>query len=118
MFTIRKSFEISASHCLDHLPVDHPCASIHGHNYVITLELRTPMENLKSGFVQDYRELDEAKRIINAWDHKHLNNFVFIPTSEYLAHHLFHQLSGIYPLLCAVEISETPKTTCRYEPTA
>ncbi len=34
MFTITKEFHFSASHQLSHLPEDHQCARLHGHNYV------------------------------------------------------------------------------------
>ena len=39
MFRIRKEFHFSASHRLEHLPPDHQCARLHGHNYVVVVEL-------------------------------------------------------------------------------
>ena len=39
MFRIRKEFHFSASHQLTHLPDDHQCARLHGHNYIVVIEL-------------------------------------------------------------------------------
>lgn len=35
MFRITKEYHFSASHRLAHLPDDHQCARLHGHNYVV-----------------------------------------------------------------------------------
>ena len=56
MYTITKQFSFSASHILDHLPDGHPCARLHGHNYVAELVLRSSELN-GDGFVRDYNEL-------------------------------------------------------------
>ena len=42
MYTIAKQFTFSASHQLDHLPEDHQCARLHGHNYVVEIVLSAP----------------------------------------------------------------------------
>ena len=117
MYTIRKEFHFSASHNLEGLCDGHPCSRIHGHNYVVTVELRSCHLN-KAGFVRDYRELGHIKRFIDeALDHKHLNDFLpFNPTSENMAKHFYELFKKTTPELVAVEISETPKTHCRYEP--
>ena len=39
MYRITKEFHFSASHQLKDLPDDHPCARMHGHNYVVVIEL-------------------------------------------------------------------------------
>lgn len=39
MFRITKEFHFSASHQLCRLPVDHQCARLHGHNYIVVVEL-------------------------------------------------------------------------------
>ncbi len=116
MYIIRKSFEFSASHCLDHLPVHHPCAHVHGHNYVVTVELRSEKLNT-NGFVRDYKELDPVKKYIDAlYDHKHLNDVMNVtPTAELIAMTLFAKFKQEIPELYAVEVCETPKTMVRYE---
>jgi 6-pyruvoyltetrahydropterin/6-carboxytetrahydropterin synthase len=75
MLTITKEFHFSASHVLDRLPSWHPCARMHGHNYVVVLELSARRENLTEvGFVRDYRELEAFKKWMDdTIDHRHLN---------------------------------------------
>jgi 6-pyruvoyltetrahydropterin/6-carboxytetrahydropterin synthase len=75
MLTITKEFHFSASHVLDRLPSWHPCARMHGHNYIVVLELSAPLEDLtEAGFVRDYRELDAFKKWMDeTLDHRHLN---------------------------------------------
>lgn len=116
MYKISKQFSFSASHILEGLASDHPCSRLHGHNYVITVHLRS--EHLNGiGFVKDYRELDILKKYIDDnLDHRHLNEiFDFNPTAENLAKYLYELFHGWITEIYAVEISETPKTTAIYE---
>jgi 6-pyruvoyltetrahydropterin/6-carboxytetrahydropterin synthase len=116
MYIIRKEFAFSASHVLAHLPPEHPCSNLHGHNYVVTVELRNMAVDY-IGFVTDYRALEPIKKYIDSTlDHRHLNDVIgFNPTAENLAYHLYMRFNGAFPNLNAVEVSETPKTTARYE---
>lgn len=116
MYTIRKQFAFSASHCLYCLPEDHPCSRVHGHNYIVTMELRAYVLD-KVGMVNDYRSLTPVKTYVDqVLDHRHLNDVViFNPTAENLAKHLYDMFKEKFPNLIAVEVSETPKTTARYE---
>ena len=56
MYRITKEFHFSASHQLEHLPDDHQCAQLHGHNYIVIVELASTILN-RNGFVRDYGEL-------------------------------------------------------------
>ncbi|GAB6012887.1 6-pyruvoyl trahydropterin synthase family protein [Viscerimonas tarda] len=116
MYKISKQFAFSASHILNGLPDGHPCARLHGHNYIVILHLRSETLN-DVGFVTDYRDLDFVKDYIDTTlDHRHLNDvFGFNPSAENMAEYLFHLFSGKLPRLYAVEVSETPKTSARYE---
>jgi len=117
MYRISKQFSFSASHVLDLLPEGHPCARMHGHNYVVTIHLKS--ETLDEyGFVKDYNFLENVKRFINAnLDHRHLNDRIpEAPTSENIARFLYEQFKPEIPELYAVGISETPQTYCLYEP--
>lgn len=116
MYIIRKSFEFCASHQLEGLCEGHPCMRNHGHNYVLTVELRAKELNAV-GMVKDYRELTPVKRFIEeALDHKNLNDFLPCnPTAENMAKVFFDTFVEKLPELYAVEISETPKTSARYE---
>jgi 6-pyruvoyltetrahydropterin/6-carboxytetrahydropterin synthase len=116
MYKINKQFAFSASHILEGLPEGHPCARLHGHNYVVMLHLRAKELN-GVGFVTDYRDLDFVKEYIDAHlDHRHLNEvFDFNPSAENIAKYLFDLFKEILPQLYAVEVSETPKTSAAYE---
>jgi len=117
MYTIRKEFHFSAAHKLVGLPANHPCTQIHGHNYIVTVELKS--EELNSiGFVEDYRALSDIKTFFDEVpDHTFLNDkLTFNPTAENMAKYFFDLLKKTHPLLSAIEVSETPKTNARYEP--
>jgi 6-pyruvoyltetrahydropterin/6-carboxytetrahydropterin synthase len=118
MFIIRKEFAFSASHQLQGLPEEHPCSRLHGHNYVITVELRSDTLN-DVGFVRDYRALEPIKKWIDeTLDHQHLNDVFeneLNPTAECMASFFYYLFVKWVPELHAVEVSETPKTTARYE---
>ena len=45
MYSISKDFEFCASHELCDLEVGHPCMRKHGHNYKVTMELRSETLN-------------------------------------------------------------------------
>lgn len=116
MYKISKEFHFSASHILRGLPEGHQCGRLHGHNYVILIELASYGLN-EIGFVQDYGELNEVKKYIDEQlDHRHLNEcFNFNPTAENIAKFIYATFIVKYPLLNAVEVWETPKTKARYE---
>ena len=117
MYRISKQFSFSASHVLQHLPDDHPCARLHGHNYRVTVHLKS--ETLDEyGFVRDYHTLKHVKQFIDeTLDHRHLNDcMACTPTSENIARFIYERFKPEIPELYAVEISETPQTSCIYEP--
>ena len=117
MYKVSKQFTFSASHILDRLCEGHPCARVHGHNYIVTIHLRAEKLN-EFGFVCDYKELDFIKEFIDSHlDHRHLNDVIpHHPTSENIASYLFEIFAEKLPELYAVEVSETPKTSAIYEP--
>jgi 6-pyruvoyltetrahydropterin/6-carboxytetrahydropterin synthase len=107
MFRIWKQFKFSASHQLEGLPKDHQCSRLHGHNYLVELELAGPLNGI--GFVRDFGELKEFKAIIDdVLDHRHLNDIVpFNPTAEALAEWLLLAAQVVYPEAVAVRVRET-----------
>lgn len=117
MYTITKQFAFSASHVLDHLPDGHPCARLHGHNYVVELVLQSSELN-RDGFVRDYNELLPFKDFIDEkLDHRHLDDAIDGPsTAENLARFLYKFARGMWPEVAAVRVSETPKTWAEYRP--
>lgn len=121
MYTITKEFHCCSSHVLEGLPAEHPCSRLHGHNYVIKVELKGRSLN-EVGFIKDYRELQPIKEWIdNNMDHQHLNDVhpfqvVNNPSAENIAFSLYYIFKGMVDEVSAVEVSETPKTNARYEP--
>ncbi|MFC0201073.1 6-pyruvoyl trahydropterin synthase family protein [Paracoccus rhizosphaerae] len=117
MFRISKEFHFSASHRLDHLAPDHQCARLHGHNYVVVVELAAPDLNA-DGFLRDYHELAPLKAYIDeSFDHRHLNDVLDGPTTaENLARHFFLWCRSRWPEVSAVKVSETPKTWAEFRP--
>lgn len=118
MYTISKEYHFSASHQLFGLPADHPCARLHGHNYVVEVELQSTTLD-QYGFVRDYRELDKLKSYIDETiDHRHLNEVLGdeCVTAEHIAKHLYDWCKPHWPEVSAVRVKETPKTCAEYRP--
>ena len=119
MYTISKEFHFCAAHSLKKLPVDHPCSRLHGHNYIVIVELKSNELDSKD-FVIDYGQLNLLKEFIDSkLDHQDLNVVMggMNPTAENIAKYIFDSFKKTYAHLSAVIIKETPKTTARYEPT-
>ena len=118
MFTISKEFMFSASHQLKGLPEGHPCGKVHGHNYVVKVELKSKTLQSETGFVRDYGELKPISIWIDSLlDHRHLNDVMLEnPTAENNAKFIYDSWKDKFPELSAIEVSETPKTNARYEP--
>lgn len=115
---ISKEFHFSASHQLRGLPPEHQCARMHGHNYILTVRLSG--EKLRHpGFILDYGDLGFVKKMVDAMDHRHLNDlFPFNPTSELIIEELYALIwVELKPMIergqniqLEVGLSETPKT--------
>lgn len=116
MYTIAKEYHFSASHQLHQLPDEHPCARLHGHNYVVEVELQSATLN-QFGFVKDYRDLDELKVYIDdTFDHRHLNDVLGDDnvTAEQIAKHFYEWCKNRWPEVTAVRVRETPKSVAEY----
>ncbi len=116
MYIISKEFQFSASHQLYNLTIGHPCSRMHGHNYQIKVFLKNDELN-PEGFVQDYNDLKPISDWIDSvLDHRNLNEvFDFQTSVENMSCYIYKKFKPQFPLLFAVEMSETPKTNCRYE---
>ena len=115
-YRISKEFAFSASHQLRGLHEGHPCARLHGHNYVVRVELASDRLD-STGFVLDYSALKPFGAWLDAHlDHRHLNEAFpgSNPTAETLARTLAGVLADVVALpdgaQVAVSVSETPKT--------
>ena len=117
MYTISKEFHFSSSHQLFGLHEGHKCGRNHGHNYVLTVFLKSNKLD-KTGFVVDYAELGIIKKFVDdILDHRNLNDVFPLhnTTVENVTKLIYDNFKDSIPQLCAIELSETPKTNCRYE---
>ena len=109
---IGKSYSFSAAHQLTKVPADHQCARLHGHNYVIEVEVRGDVSE-RNGFCNglDFADLDrDIKPVIDMLDHQFLNDFLDNTTAERLAQFIMDEVykrSTRY--LYSVKVWETPK---------
>ena len=118
MYRIAKEFHFSASHQLVGLGDDHPCSRLHGHNYIVEVELQSAVLNAH-GFVRDYGDLDALKYYIDEkFDHRHLNDILGDDgvTAESMAYHFYTWCKDKWPELVAVRVKETAKTVAEYRP--
>ncbi|MGQ0526449.1 MAG: 6-pyruvoyl trahydropterin synthase family protein [Alphaproteobacteria bacterium] len=118
MYIIAKSYHFSASHILPLLPESHPCSRLHGHNYVVEVELQSKDLD-ETGFVRDYRELDALKVYIDAHiDHRHLNDLFGDngTTAECVAKHFYDWCKVRWPEVTAVKVQETARSWAEYRP--
>lgn len=122
MYVISKDFAFQASHVLTGLPDGHKCGRLHGHGYVIRVELSSTGLD-EAGFVLDYGELAPFGEWIDQHlDHRHLNDVIpdIQPSAENLALYLHDIMTVILPdvpgLMIAIGVSETPKTWAWWRP--
>lgn len=122
MFEISKRFAFSASHLLEGLGDDHPCARLHGHNYEVEV-VAAAAELDDRGFVVDYHELSPLKAFLDTdVDHRHLNDVLpGQPSAERLAWWLYEWCKAnldddVSRHVVAVRVSETPRTWAEYRP--
>jgi len=142
VYKITKEFHFSASHMLHGLPADHNCSNLHGHNYLVEVELSGQVLD-EDGMLRDYGQLHPMKKFIDgSLDHAHLCStfaeaeaardfftamhpdastvqrtyVIGAPTTaENLARYLFTMFRPDFPLLTNVRVSETPKTWAEYD---
>lgn len=108
MFTVIKRMEISASHKLV-LPYRSKCASLHGHNWIITVYCRSARLNA-DGMVVDFTRIKEV--VMAKLDHQNLNEVLpFNPTAENIARWVCKQI----PQCFKVEVQESEGNIVIYE---
>ena len=90
--TLFKDFTFEAAHRLPHVPEGHKCGRLHGHSFMVRLEI--------TGEV-DPHYLNDIPGLEN-------------PTSEVLAKWIWDQVKPVVPLLSAVMVKETCTAGCIY----
>ena len=113
---ICKSFRFEAAHRLPKVPAGHKCGRLHGHSYVVEIEITRPVD-ADQGWVLDFGELSTAFRDLGeSLDHRYLNEIPGLenPTSEILAVWIWNQLTAALAGLSGITVRETCTTACTY----
>jgi 6-pyruvoyltetrahydropterin/6-carboxytetrahydropterin synthase len=113
--SITKSYEFCSAHWLPHVPWEHKCHRIHGHNYRVEITVQAFGGALfDNGFVTDFWDLDAiVQPLINKVDHRTLNDIdgLMNPTAELIAAWFMDQIDidlGKHKLICTrVVVHET-----------
>lgn len=114
--TIFKDFYFEAAHYLPYVPKYHKCGRLHGHSFLVRLEVESDI-NKKMGWIMDYSDLKSIfQPIYDQLDHRFLNDIPGLenPTSEVLAQWIWIHLKPNLSILSAVIIKETCTSGCIY----
>ncbi len=107
---IRKSFTFESAHVLPH----HlgKCARLHGHSYRLDVALDGPLQQTgpAAGMVQDFEVVSRVVNaaVINALDHRSLNELLDNPTAEHVVEWIWERLESELPQLAELTLWETP----------
>ncbi|XBS71810.1 6-carboxytetrahydropterin synthase QueD [Acerihabitans sp. KWT182] len=114
--TLFKDFTFEAAHRLPHVPAGHKCGRLHGHSFMVRVEITGPVD-AHTGWVMDFGEVKTAfSPVLQQLDHYYLNDIPGLenPTSEILARWIWRQLKPRLPLLSAIMVKETCTAGCIY----
>lgn len=114
--TLFKEFQFEAAHRLPHVPQGHKCGRLHGHSFLVRIEISGEVDP-HTGWIMDFADLKARfQPIYDQLDHHYLNEITGLenPTSEVLAHWIWQQLKPRLPLLSAVMVKETCTAGCTY----
>ncbi len=108
MYEVIKTLEISAAHKLN-LDYESKCTNLHGHNWKITVYLRSETLN-ENGMIMDFTHI--KREISDLLDHKVINDVVpFNPTAENLAKFVVDTLA---PYCYRAEVIESENNKAVY----
>jgi 6-pyruvoyltetrahydropterin/6-carboxytetrahydropterin synthase len=99
------TFTFEAAHRLAWHPGK--CRNLHGHSYRLDVSVEGPLD--ANGVVLDFDTLQDVVRInvVDAWDHRDLNEVLGNPTAELLAHRAWALLTEAGLDLAALRLWET-----------
>ena len=114
--SLTSQYRFDASHALTHLPPSHPCHHLHGHSYLVEIEV-TGAVDPGTGFLIDYAQITAVvEPLIRLLDHHHLNDVegLEIASTEYIARWFWQRLKPLLPTLTQITVHESPTTRCSY----
>ncbi|MEU6860923.1 6-carboxytetrahydropterin synthase [Glycomyces sp. NPDC046736] len=111
-----EEFYFSATHVVPRLPRWHPCAHMHGHEYVVHLELLIIREQrVPSRAARGCLDLTRFEQWVDkALNHSHLNGMTEVPIPVNIAEAIYKRWIGEIPELTAVKVHEV--TAVEYRP--
>lgn len=100
---ISRDFHYDSAHLLLHVPEGHKCGRLHGHTYILTVTVQGPVDDV--GWVMDFADVDSmVKPLVDALDHRYLNEIIDNPTVENQLLWLWDKMS--LPGLCELRLQE------------
>jgi 6-pyruvoyltetrahydropterin/6-carboxytetrahydropterin synthase len=114
---VSRDFRFHAAHWLPNVPTGHKCGKMHGHEYVVRLTVRGPVDE-RLGWVIDYADIKEAfKDWLFVLDHGCINDIGGLEnsTAENLALFIADRMKPKLPGLCSVIVKETNDTRVEVE---
>jgi 6-pyruvoyltetrahydropterin/6-carboxytetrahydropterin synthase len=120
MYTVTIDTEFSAAHLIR--GYNGPCSRLHGHNWKVTVEVRTDVLDNLGMSIDFYTLQKKIEEIVTQFDHHDLSTTppfdqALNPTSENIAQYFFDELKKRLPaqiILSYVAIGETGKYTAKY----
>ena len=110
---ISKQFRFEAAHVLPHHPGK--CSRLHGHSYRLEVVVEGPIQasGPAAGMVEDFDEIAKVVRehVIEALDHRSLNDVLENPTSELIVLWIWKRLAPHLRGLAELVLWETA-TAC------
>ena len=104
IWSLRVSSSFSSSHQLRNY--GGKCENLHGHNFLVEVEVSGQKLDPDTGLLMDFKVLKEKlAKVLDKLDHKHLNDHEYFakqnPSSENLARYVYE---GLKPLLPCNEV--------------
>ncbi len=101
IWSLRVGSDFSSSHQLRNYRGK--CENIHGHNFLVEVEVSGKELDPDTGMLMDFKELKQKLgRVLDELDHKHLNEHKYFqkanPSSENLARFVHDRLKPLLPL--------------------
>ncbi len=112
-----KDFQFEAAHRLPHMPDNHKCSRLHGHSFMVRIEVKGKIDS-HTGLVMDFSDIKKVFiPVLTCLDHSYLNDIKGLenPTSEMLAIWIWQHLKPQLQELTAVRIKETCTSGCVYK---
>lgn len=112
MYILRYNTEISSAHKLPNA-YNEKCHNLHGHTYKILIEIETSI--LINDMVVDFKFI---KDIVDKLDHRYLNDFLEVPTTERLSEYIYTEIKTKLrqeEAKVRITIFESDKSSITYE---